>query len=47
MGKVYLVGVGFGDFGLIIVKGKILLENVEVVVYDVLVSIVILVMVNF
>lgn len=26
VGKVYLVGVGLGDFGLIILKGKVLLK---------------------
>lgn len=38
IGKVYLVGAGPGDPGLITVKGKALLENANVVVYDALVS---------
>ncbi len=38
VGKVYLVGAGPGDPGLITVRGKELLERAEVVVYDYLAS---------
>lgn len=38
MGKVYLIGAGPGDEGLMTVKGKALLEAAEAVVYDKLVS---------
>lgn len=38
LGKVYLIGAGPGDPGLITVRGKCLLEKAEVVVYDYLAS---------
>lgn len=38
MGKIYLVGAGPGDPGLLTVKGKTLLEHADVVIYDALVS---------
>ena len=38
IGKVYLVGAGPGDPGLLTVKGKTILEHADVVIYDALVS---------
>jgi uroporphyrin-III C-methyltransferase len=46
MGKVYLVGAGPGDPGLMTLKGKALLECADVVIYDALVSSQILAMIN-
>jgi uroporphyrin-III C-methyltransferase len=46
LGKVYLVGAGPGDPGLMTIKGKALLECADVVVYDALVSPLILGMIN-
>lgn len=46
IGKVYLVGAGPGDPGLLTIKGKILLESANVVIYDALVSAEILAMIS-
>lgn len=46
IGKVYLVGAGPGDPGLMTLKGKTLLEFADVVIYDALVSPQILSMIN-
>ncbi len=46
IGKVYLVGAGPGDPGLMTLKGKTLLECADVVIYDALVSAPILAMIN-
>ncbi|MBF2049278.1 MAG: uroporphyrinogen-III C-methyltransferase [Elainella sp. C42_A2020_010] len=46
LGKVYLIGAGPGDPGLITLKGKTLLECADVVIYDALVSSPILAMIN-
>jgi len=46
LGKVYLVGAGPGDPGLMTIKGKGLLECADVVIYDALVSAAILNMIN-
>lgn len=46
LGKVYLVGAGPGDPGLLTIKGKTLLEFADVVIYDALVSPQILELIN-
>jgi siroheme synthase len=44
--KVYLVGAGPGDPGLMTIKGKMILEMADVVIYDALISPDVLAMIN-
>lgn len=37
-GKVYIIGVGLGDFELLIIKVKRIIENVDCIIYDRLIS---------
>ena len=46
VGKVYLIGAGPGDPGLLTIKGKGIIELADVVIYDALVSAEILAMIN-
>jgi uroporphyrin-III C-methyltransferase len=46
LGKVYLLGAGPGDPGLMTLKGKTLLECADIVIYDALVSSQIIAMIN-
>lgn len=46
LGKVYLLGAGPGDPGLMTLKGKVLLEHADAVIYDALISPLILATIN-